>query len=271
MRIKSAKLVIVDRPGNRRVFPADRAVRILADVYAPEFSAERIVEQEFSDQRITFPKDQFEALHRLERADDPADHAQDAAFGTARHRAGWRRLRVEAAVAWSACRIEDADLPLEPEDASVHVRFLQKNADIVHQVARREIVRAVNDDVIILRDIHGVLRREPRLIGDELYLGVELGDFFGRRNDFRPPDVARKVEDLPLKVAEIDHVEIDHPDRPDPRRREVVGQRRTQTAGADQQDLGGLDLLLAGDADLRENQMPAVAADLFICQFHRKG
>src|SRR6185503_2188664 len=76
------------------------------------------------------------------------------------------------------------------------------------------------------------------------------------------------MEDLPLEVAEIHGVKIHHPDRSHPRRGQVECEGRTQAARTDQQDLRGLDLLLAGHADLGENEVPAVSSNFFIGEFH---
>ncbi len=76
------------------------------------------------------------------------------------------------------------------------------------------------------------------------------------------PDVLRAVDDLALQVGNVDHIGIDDADRADAGRGQVQAERRAQPARADQQHLGGLQLLLAGQRDLRHDQVPAVAHDL---------
>ena len=61
------------------------------------------------------------------------------------------------------------------------------------------------------------------------------------------------------RLREVDDVEVDEADGPDAGRREIQRGRRTEPAGADEQRLGGEQLGLAGRADLRDQQVAAVA------------
>ena len=72
------------------------------------------------------------------------------------------------------------------------------------------------------------------------------------------------MDDLPLQVAEVDDVEVDDADSADAGGREVHRCRRAESAGADAQHAAGLQLALPVDADLRHDQMPAVAFDLVV-------
>ncbi len=72
------------------------------------------------------------------------------------------------------------------------------------------------------------------------------------------------MQDLPLQIAEIDHVEIDEADAADAGGREIQAQRRAETAGADEQHARGLEALLPVHADLGHDQVPAVAGDLLL-------
>ena len=81
------------------------------------------------------------------------------------------------------------------------------------------------------------------------------------RVQFGPADVGGAVQDLPLQIAEIDDVEIDEAEPADAGCGEVEAQRRAEAAGADEQHAGRFEPLLAVDADLRHDQVPAVAGD----------
>ena len=94
------------------------------------------------------PSDQLDRLGRLDHADDARQHAEHAAFGAARHEAGRRRLGIQAAIARAVLRREHRRLSFEPEDAAVRVRLAEQHARVVHEIARREIVGAVEDDVV---------------------------------------------------------------------------------------------------------------------------
>ena len=85
-----------------------------------------------------------------------------------------------------------------------------------------------------------------------------------RRRELRAPDVRRAVDNLPLQVAEVDDVEIDDADRADAGRGQIHRGRRAEAAGADAQHAAGLQPALPVHADLRHDQVAAVALDLVV-------
>ena len=88
----------------------------------------------------------------------PGKHAKHSALCTTRHHPGRRRLREHATVTGTTqMRRENRALTVKSKDRSVDIRFLRQDADIIRQVARRKIVRSINDDVIVLNKLHRVL------------------------------------------------------------------------------------------------------------------
>ena len=85
-----------------------------------------------------------------------------------------------------------------------------------------------------------------------------------RRRELRPADVGRAVNHLPLQVAEVDDVEIDDADAADAGRGEIQRRRRAEAARADAEHAARLQLPLPFHADLRHDQMPAVALDFVV-------
>ena len=106
-------------------------------------------------------------------ADDPGQHAEHAALGAARHQSRRRRLGIEAAVARAVLGREHRRLPLEAEDASVGIRLAEQHAGVVDEVARREVVGAVDDDVVRREQIERVRGRERRLVEIDLHVRVD--------------------------------------------------------------------------------------------------
>ncbi len=88
-------------------------------------------------------------------------------------------------------------------------------------------------------------------------------------SDLGRPDVRRAVNDLALEIGKIDRVKIDDADFADAGGGQVHGDGRAQPARADADDAGGANLLLPGQPDFRQNQMPRVAANFVIVQLHR--
>ena len=82
-----AELDVVDVLGDRRVVAADRALGVAAHGDLVERRSERVEEQEPAGERVAALEDELQRLVRLDRADDPRQDAEDAAFGAARARA----------------------------------------------------------------------------------------------------------------------------------------------------------------------------------------
>ncbi len=93
----------------------------------------------------------------------------------------------------------------------------------------------------------------------DLQLGVDRSELFLRAGDFGSADVLGKVNDLALKVGDVDDVEVDEPKRANACRCEIQRQRRPQTPGADAEHLGGLEPLLALHGHLGHDQMPGIS------------
>ena len=185
---------------------------------------------------------------------------------------GRRRLRIQAAVARTVLRREHRRLSLEAEDAAVDVRLPEQHARVVDEIARREIVGAVDDDVVRLEELRA---RSPttapsRSVSTSTF-GIDRREPILRRRELRPADVGRAVQDLPLQVAEVDDVEVDDADacrrRP---RRDTCATGEPSPPAPMQSTFAGLQLALTVDADLRHDQVAAVALDLLVRQLWRQ-
>ena len=187
-------------------------------------------------------------------------------------------------IARSAGRVEDGRLAVKAEDAAVDVGLVHQDAGVVDQITGREVVRAVDDDVVGLEDVADVFRGESCLVKVELDVGVDGGEVLASRLELWAADVGGGVQNLPLEVGVIDDVEIDQSDSADASSGQVESQRRAQTAGTDQEDAGGLEALLAGHRDLGHDEVAAVAQDFFgrkangvgsladyVCERHQSG
>src|SRR5690606_36158184 len=113
---------------------ADRALGVAPQLELAEAHPECVVDEEAADERLTGLEDDLDGLGCLNHPDDAGQDAQHTALRAARHEAGRRRLRVEAAVARAALRREDARLALEAEDAAVGVRLAQQDAGVVDEI-----------------------------------------------------------------------------------------------------------------------------------------
>ena len=92
---------------------------------------------------------------------------------------------------------------------------------VVEQVARREVVGAVEDDVVAVDDVEHVVGAEAHVVGHDVHVGVEHRERLLRAVDLALADAVHVVEDLALQVRRVDHVHVDDAERADARGREV--------------------------------------------------
>jgi len=87
-----------------------------------------------------------------------------------------------------------------------------------------------------------------------------------RRIDLDRADRIAAVEDLALQVGEVDGVGIGQRQPADARRGQVERRRAAEPARTDDQRARGAQLLLPLDADLGEQDVPAVPEELLVVQ-----
>ena len=155
---------------------------------------------------------------------------------------------------------------VELVDTAVDVRLAGQHAGVVHQVPCREIVAAVDDDVVILDDLHDVVGHEAGFMEDHVAVGVQVVDRLLGGHHLGTADVGRAVDDLPLQVRHVHHVEVDKPDSAHSGGREVVGRRGSQSARSHQQHPGVEDLHLALLPDLGHDQVAGIPKAFFLAQ-----
>src|SRR2546426_732634 len=177
------------------------------------------------------------------------------------HEPGRRRFRIEAAVARPLRREEDARLTFEPEDRPVDVRFVQEDGRIIHEVPCREVVRPIDDHVVVTQDVQRVVGRQSGLVGLHVDVRIDLRDPFFRDLDLLAPDVLRPIEHLALEIRLVDHVEVDDPEAADAGRAQILRERDAKAPCADNQSGRLFELQLARHPDLWEDQVPRVPLD----------
>ena len=95
-------------------------------------------------------------------------------------------------------RREDAHLPVEAQDAAIHVRLLQPHSHVIAQVTRREIVRAVDDHVVIGGDAHGVRGRKQLRVNLHIEMRIDVQQSLAGRLQLLPAEILLPEENLPL-------------------------------------------------------------------------
>src|SRR5690242_21660786 len=106
--------------------------------------------------------------------------------------------------------MENRGLTFKAKDRAVDVWFVEKHTRVIDEVARGEIIGAVDDNVVFTKQVERVRTREARLVGIDANLRIHPGQAFLGGLDFGAANVAGGKRDLTLEISEIDDVEIDH-------------------------------------------------------------
>ena len=155
-------------------------------------------------------------------------------------------------------------MALKAKDRAVNIWFAEKNARVVHQIARRKIVGAIYDDVEILEKLKGIFAGEFCFEGLDLNVGVEVRQPLARRFALKFADIACAKSDLPLKIREIHDIEIDESQTPDTGGSEIKSQRGAQPPGANQQDFCVFEFELTLHAHFGHDQVAAIAKNFLV-------
>ena len=249
-RHSAAEALVVDQVGHRRVIAAYHAVRIAAQLQNAHVHGHRVELDHAADERLARAENQLDRFECLHAANQARQHAEHARLGAARRRSGRRWLGEQAAIAGPLLRVEHARLAFELEDRAIHQRLVHEHARIVDEIACREVVAAVDDDVEALEDPPHVLGGQALLELHDLDVGIERLERQLGGIDFGHTDAVVGVQDLALQVREIDDVVVDETDRADSGGCQIESRRRAEPARADQQHLGVEQLRLPGFAHL---------------------
>ena len=99
-----------------------------------------------------------------------------------------------------------------------------------------------------------------------LTFGIDRQQLVGGRVELLAAHVGGGVNDLALKVGEIDNVEIDHTERAYARSREIQSQRRTESTRAHAKNLRSFQLELPIHADFGHDQVARIAENFIIAK-----
>ena len=182
-----------------------------------------------------------------------------------------RRWRGVQATVAALLRQERCHLPVKHEDGAVHDGLVHQHAEVIDEVARREVVRAVDEDVKLLGDFHGVLGVDVFGDLDDLRVRVDLTDGVLGGVDFGAADVIVSVQELSVQVGDIDVIEINDADLADTGGGKVHGEGGAEPAGPDEEYARVHQLALPHTADLRHDDVPTKSLHLLGRHRARRG
>lgn len=139
------------------------------------------------------------------------------------------------------------------------MRHAEPGARVADEVAGREVVGAVDDDVVVGDEVEHVVGDEPLRDRPHLDLGREEREGLHGGVDLGAPDVGDAVHHLALEVRRLDDVVVDHGETADAGCREVEEHRRAQPAGTHDEDPGRPQPALSLRADPREDDVAGEA------------
>ena len=125
---------------------------------------------------------------------------------------GRRGFGEEAAIAGPlGVAGEDRDLPVEPEDAAIDDWLVRQYGRVVDEVPGREVVRPVNNNVVWLKDLKGILGRESGLMENNFCVGIDLAQGLLSRLQLRGTYITGAMKDLALQIGDVDNIKVDQP------------------------------------------------------------
>jgi dienelactone hydrolase len=244
--------------------PATRTSRVRPYPDRPRLRRQGVVDQQAAGQALPRAGDRLDCLqghHRADHARQGPDHPdQGAGLGVGRD------LGDQAAVTGLA--LEHAHLAGPAAKGAADQCLALGQASVTDGEARREVVGAVQHQVIPRYDRPGVGLIQPYRMGFDGQMRVQRRQMLRRRFDLGPAGVGGGKQHLALQVGQRDGVGVDQAQGPDPGGGQVEGGRRAQPPGPDHKNPCCLQLLLARSADLAQHQMAGVSLDLGVGKAH---
>ncbi len=244
-------------------FAAQDAGRIAGKGERFEARREGVVGEEATNEGFADAGEELDDLEGLQAADDTAQGAEHAGFGTIGHEAlGGRRGKKTTVARTAEVRGEHGDLALEFKDAAVNEGAAGEDGGVVVKVAGGEVIGAIDDHVVGGEEREGVGGGDAFGVKDDVDKRIERAETGGGRGDFGCADGGVVVEDLALQVGRFNEVEISEAEGADAGGGEVKRGGATEAAGADDKHAGVAQAELAGHPDFRQRKVPTVAGDL---------
>src|SRR6266550_462053 len=151
-------------------------------------------------------------------------------------------------------------------NASINGRNAEHHRSIVHEIARREIIRRINYDVESSHDVERICRGETSVecLDGNVRIGAEYP--LARDVDFRTADICSRIQDLPMYVGQIDFVEIDDSNHARSRGRKVDRSRTAESAGTNDENSRRREPPLSLNSEFRKRKLSAVPFQFFFCE-----
>jgi hypothetical protein len=214
-------------------------------------------------ERISGTGEKFDRLGGLQHPDDSGKNAEDTRLRAIRYRAGKRWLWKKTAVARPAkMGRKNGALTLETRNRSVNEGLFQKHTDIVTQIARREIVRSIQDQIVGFHDIHRRGGIETDIVNLDADIRIGLEETLSRTVGFFSSDIGAAMKNLALEVCLIHNIEIDDSEGSHAGGSEIKTRWRAKPTRSNAKNTRGFQAFLALQTESRQGKMAGITRDL---------
>jgi hypothetical protein len=162
---------------------------------------------------------------------------------------------------------ENGALTFETGNRSVNEGLFQKHTNIVTQIARREIVRSIKDQIVGLHDIHRRGGIETDIVNLDADIRIGLEEALASTVGFFSAYIGAAVQNLALEVCLIHHIEVDDSEGSHPGGSEIKTGRRTKPTRSDAKNTRGFQALLALQTESRQGKMAGITRELTGTEF----
>jgi hypothetical protein len=146
--------------------------------------------------------------------------------------------------------MEHRGLAFKAENRAIDIRLAEQDTDIVHEIACLEVVCPVNDNVVVLTNLQGVVGAQHGLVRVDVDMRIDVAQTVFGRLQLRAANIFRAMQDLPLQVTFVHDVKIHNANAAHSSRCQVQRQRCTKSPSSNEQDAGGFEFTLPLHTDL---------------------
>lgn len=149
----------------------------------------------------------FECLCRLYGAEHASYSSQHTSLRTCGHSPWWWRFLEHASVARCTGQVSES-LSGEAQNASVGEWFASHDTRIVDEKLDREVVSAVDNEIVFPDDVESIGRVEKLMEGVNLHVGVDSLNFLLGTVYLSHSHILGEMDNLSLEIAQVDLVGI---------------------------------------------------------------
>ena len=224
-----------------------------------EPAAQRVIGRGPADRGGADAGEHLDRLGRHDRADHRDGGGQHPADLAAGHGAGGGRHREQVAIGGALRRPAEPRLPAVLRDGTPDDRDAAEPCRVIREVAGREVVAAVDDEVEPGEQPERVRAAEAFVDRAHPHLGIEGRHLLSRGFGLAVADIRHRMHGLAVQVAELDTVVVHDRQSAHAGAREGRDDARPEPARPDDQHAGGGEPPLAVGAEARQGLLARVA------------